>query len=95
MIQSNLVAPSGRYLNRRGHDPSPLYSKYGWRAEDIDEGRIRVPLGDFFEFLETASATTGTRISACTFGSISTSATSACWASACCPPPTSARPCRR
>lgn len=59
MIQSNLVAPSGRYLNRRGHDPSPLYSKYGWRAEDIDEGRIRVPLGDFFEFLETASATTG------------------------------------
>jgi AraC-like DNA-binding protein len=55
MIHASLVAPAGRYIARRGGDPAALYARYGWRAEDIEGGRNRVPLGDFFDFLEAAA----------------------------------------
>jgi AraC-like DNA-binding protein len=58
-IHASLVAPSGRYLARRGGDPRPLYARFGWESEDIDAGRTRVPLGDFFAFLDAAALSVG------------------------------------
>lgn len=58
-IHASFVAPAGRYLARCGHDPHSLYARYGWAAEDIDAGRIRVSLGEFFAFLEDASGQAG------------------------------------
>jgi AraC-like DNA-binding protein len=58
-IHASLVAPSGHYIARCGRDPRPLYAHYGWPTEAIEAGRIRVPLGDFFAFLEDAAEYVG------------------------------------
>lgn len=55
MIHASLVAPAGRYIMRCGRDPKSLYARHGWIAADIDAGRIRVPLRDFFAFLDAAA----------------------------------------
>lgn len=54
-IHVSYVGAVGRHLTRRGLKPAPLYARYGWSVESVDEGQIRVPLADFFTLLDAAS----------------------------------------
>jgi AraC-like DNA-binding protein len=57
-IHASWVAPAGHYMARCGHSPQPLYARYGWVAGELDAGTIRVPLGEFFSFLDEAAKQT-------------------------------------
>ncbi len=54
-IHVSYVGAVGRYIARRGLTPGPLYKRYGWTVESVDEGQIRVPLADFFSLLDAAA----------------------------------------
>src|SRR5271170_2932540 len=54
-IHVSYVGAVGRYVARRGLAPGPLYERYGWTTESIDEGQIRVPLADFLSLLDAAA----------------------------------------
>jgi AraC-like DNA-binding protein len=54
-IHASWVAPAGHYMTRYGHSPQPLYAHYGWAAAEVEAGTIRVPLGEFFSFLDAAA----------------------------------------
>lgn len=54
-IHVSYVGAVGRYIARRGLEPGPLYSRYGWTTESVNEGQIRVPLADFFSLLDAAA----------------------------------------
>jgi|SRR5579872_1467000 len=54
-IHVSYVGAVARCLRRSGHDPRPLYGRYGWTAQSVDQAQVRVPLADFFSLLEAAS----------------------------------------
>ena len=60
-IHVSYVGAVGRYIARRGLAPAPLYERFGWTAESVDEGQIRVPLADFFSLLDAAAEYVGDR----------------------------------
>jgi AraC-like DNA-binding protein len=60
-IHVSYVGAIGRYVARLGLDPAPLYGRYGWTPESIDDGQVRVPLAQFFALLESAAEYSGDR----------------------------------
>lgn len=58
-IHVSYVAAVGRCLGRLGHDPRPLYARFGWTAQSVEQGQVRVPLGDFFALLDAAAHQAG------------------------------------
>ncbi len=55
-IHISYVGAVGRYLAGRDLDPDPLYAGIGLTRESVEEGQLRVPLGDFFSLLDQAAA---------------------------------------
>jgi AraC-like DNA-binding protein len=53
------VGAVGRRLRRLGYDPQPLYARFGWSAQSVEQGQIRVPLAEFFALLEAAAGLAG------------------------------------
>ncbi|MDP9012438.1 MAG: AraC family transcriptional regulator [Pseudomonadota bacterium] len=54
-IHVSYVGAVGRYIARRGLEPGRLYGRYGWTADSVDEGQMRVRLADFFSLLDAAA----------------------------------------
>lgn len=54
-IHVSYVGAVGRYIARHGLEPGPLYERYGWTADSVDEGQTRVRLADFFSLLDAAA----------------------------------------
>ncbi|HVW68173.1 MAG TPA: AraC family transcriptional regulator, partial [Steroidobacteraceae bacterium] len=54
-IHVSYVGAVGRCLLRQGHDPAPVYARFGWTTQSVEQGQIRVPLADFFALLEAAA----------------------------------------
>ena len=54
-IHVSYVSAIGRYLRRRGHDPQPLYARFGWTLASINDGQTCVSLRDFFSLLDAAA----------------------------------------
>jgi AraC-like DNA-binding protein len=49
------VEAIGRYLQRLGHDPQPLYSQCGWTRRLMQDKQARVPLRSFYSLLDLAA----------------------------------------
>lgn len=49
------VEAIGRYLERLGHDPKPLYSQCGWTRRLLQDKQARVSLRSFFSLLNLAA----------------------------------------